>query len=96
MPWRVLSPTLKTGGCEGHRILSSHRYAPQKERREDVGKRRNASNRPVRIPAELRSRNRNLEINLLLSVDRSRRLSDGGWSEARTSSRRRNSRSHGN
>ena len=50
---------------------------------------------PARIPAELRSRNRNLEMNLLLCVDRSRRLSDGGWSETRMSLRRRNSRSLG-
>ena len=75
MPQRVPSPTLKTGGCEGRLILSSHRYSPKKERPEDCGERRNASNRPARIPAELR--NRNLEPNLLLTVDR--RLSDGGW-----------------
>ena len=34
---RVLSPTLKTGGCEDHLSLSSHRYSPQKERPEDGG-----------------------------------------------------------
>ena len=59
-------------------FLAATDTPPQKERPEDGGKRRNASDRLVRIPAELRSRNRNLEMNLLLCVDRSRRLSDGG------------------
>ena len=77
MPRRVPSPTLKTGGCEGRLSCGSHRYSPQKVRPEDGGERLTASNRPARIPAELRSRNRKLEPNLLINVGR--KLTDGGW-----------------
>ena len=69
-------------------------YFPQKVRPEDGRERQKTSNCPMRIPAELRSWNRSLKPNLL--VDRNRRLCDGGWEQMRTSSRRRNSRSHRN
>ena len=70
--------------------------SPQKERPEHGWKRRNTSDHQVRITAELSSRNRNLETNLLLCLDRSRRLSDGGRLSMRTSWERRNSRIHRN
>ena len=57
---------------EGRR--SSHSYSPQKVRLEDGGERRKTTNRPMRIPAELCSRNQSLEPNILLHLDRNWRL----------------------
>ena len=52
-------------------------------------------NHPARIPAELRSRNRNFEPHFLLwKTNRIRRPQDGGWNQTKPSTRRRYSLSH--
>ena len=71
--------------------------SPQKVRPEDGGERQRTLNCPTRIPAELRSRNKNFEPHFLLQkTNRIQRPRGGGRDQTRPSKKRRNSRSHWN